>query len=458
MKGKRMIRYLLVLILFPWNLAAQEITLNDFLKLVKENHPIAKAAVLTNSSGIWEVLQSKGAFDPVLNFNGNQKKFKGNDYFTYSQTQLKIPVFYGFDIKTGYERNYGNFLDNESITPNSGLTNIGIQLSLFDVLLTDERRYQYRTAKINALQLKNEGNKILSKLLYDASKEYAEWFLTYSYNLVRINALTLAEERFKNTRSRFLGGDLPSIDTIDAYSELQKRQIELAQSRFELNIKRLKVSIFLWKDSIPYNLSESAIPSQTKAKKIDLSADSTNPEIIKINLKINQLKLDQKIAFRSFFPDINLGYNLLYQSDKLKSPFEDNYAGNNYKMMGGIYFPILMRKSRGKYNLVDNKNKVAILELKDALRTLQNNLDINKKEEIYLNSQLESQLQNIDIFNQLVNAERKRYLIGESTVFLMNARELKFIESKYKLIDFQAKLLKNWSEYYYLAGRFQLQE
>jgi len=74
MKGKRMIRYLLVLILFPWNLAAQEITLNDFLKLVKENHPIAKAAVLTNSSGIWEVLQSKGAFDPVLNFNGNQKK------------------------------------------------------------------------------------------------------------------------------------------------------------------------------------------------------------------------------------------------------------------------------------------------------------------------------------------------------------------------------------------------
>jgi outer membrane protein TolC len=66
---------------------------------------------------------------------------------------------------------------------------------------------------------------------------------------------------------------------------------------------------------------------------------------------------------------------------------------------------------------------------------------------LYYNSQIENlkdQIQlsegNIGNYETLLNAERQKFDIGESSLFLVNSRENKLINAQLKLIELKAKL------------------
>ena len=63
---------------------------------------------------------------------------------------------------------------------------------------------------------------------------------------------------------------------------------------------------------------------------------------------------------------------------------------------------------------------------------------------------------NIDNYFDLLRAERRKFDIGESSVFLLNSRETKYLESQQKLLGGLQKLLQSRVIYlYYTGGLFQ---
>ena len=53
-----------------------------------------------------------------------------------------MPLWYGADVKAGFERGTGAFVNPESYTAPAGLSYVGVSVPLAQDLLLDERRAQ----------------------------------------------------------------------------------------------------------------------------------------------------------------------------------------------------------------------------------------------------------------------------------------------------------------------------
>ena len=103
---------LLVVVLNVGFLSAQK-TFSDnmFYQLVVKNHPLAKQANLELEYGRVSVLKAKGGFDPKVFNSLNQKYYNSTQYYSLLDAGLKVPTWYGLELKTGFEnyKNYSNF-------------------------------------------------------------------------------------------------------------------------------------------------------------------------------------------------------------------------------------------------------------------------------------------------------------------------------------------------------------
>jgi outer membrane protein TolC len=101
--------------------------------------------------------------------------------------------------------------------------------------------------------------------------------------------------------------------------------------------------------------------------------------------------------------------------------------------------PLRLSEARGEY-------RQATLKI-DQTRLQQANKQVqiyNKVRQYFVDReqttiQLRLQEQLLDNFLKLQKAEETRFANGESTLFLINARELKAIEARQKLIELQSK-------------------
>jgi outer membrane protein TolC len=73
-----------------------------------------------------------------------------------------------------------------------------------------------------------------------------------------------------------------------------------------------------------------------------------------------------------------------------------------------------------------------------------------------LDQQRSIQNQNYSYCKLLVNAEEQRFKGGESSLFLINSRENKALESYEKLLDVQTKYFKTIAAVKWSAGRLFL--
>jgi len=55
--------------------------------------------------------------------------------------------------------------------------------------------------------------------------------------------------------------------------------------------------------------------------------------------------------------------------------------------------------------------------------------------------------------NALLQAEVRKFNFGESSIFLINTRETRFIEARLEQLDLQVKYLKTQAEYLQALGR-----
>jgi len=116
--------------------------------------------------------------------------------------------------------------------------------------------------------------------------------------------------------------------------------------------------------------------------------------------------------------------------------------------------PLFLRKERGKYQLskiklIQNEyeQKIVNREINNTIASTFNDVNTYRdliifQEKIYQNTKL------------LFEGEKRKFEIGESSVFLVNSRENKMIESKIKIKELESKLEKSIAHLYWAAGKF----
>jgi outer membrane protein TolC len=201
----------------------------------------------------------------------------------------------------------------------------------------------------------------------------------------------------------------------------------------------------------PVNLQNIDFQNTPPIDSIDviINAISVNhPEIKSLQLYVKQLDLERRLKLESLKPRVNLNYNVLSANQFTfnTNPEFVNLFNTNYKWGFDVSFPLFWGKGRGNYKLA--KLKITDTEYKLQLKQLEiiNKIQSYFNELIILRTQVDLYEEAAENYNRLLLAEEIKFQSGESSMFLINARQM-------KLLEFQSKLLEVKSKYYKaLAG------
>ncbi len=444
-------------------------TLTDMLTYVALRHPVARQAGLLPERALQEVRYARGLFDPAATSKYYGKTFKGKEYFHDWDTQLRVPVWYGFEVKAGFERGTGTYVNPENFTSPAGLSYIGLSLPLAQGLLIDERRAAVRQAQ--ALQGLAEAQRrgALNKLLLQAAKDYWDWSLNYRQLELRRQNVLLGDVRFRAVRQRVLFGDLAAIDSVEALGELQKRQAELSQARMEFGNATLVLSNYLWNEQQqPLNLPATARPQllpgpadwrnlpPDSVAALAVLAQQIHPELQKSRAKLSQLGVENRLLRNKLLPKLTLDYNLLQAgqpfSPEKPASLSGSYLENNYKLGVSFAYPLLLRQERAKLQLNRLKQQDTQLQLQQDTREIETGVQTVANSWQALREQLVLQQQVVQNAERLRQGEQTRFEIGESSVFLLNSREAKLLEARQKLSELQAKYAQTQATLRWAAG------
>jgi outer membrane protein TolC len=420
-------------------------TLSEYLGYVKTYHPIVKQANLVIDNSEAKLLKARGAFDPKIEVDFDKKQFKDKEYFNKLNGAFKIPTWYGLEFKANFENNNGLFLNPEANVPSDGLYAAGVSASLLKGLLINKRIASLKQAKFFLNQAKEDQQILVNEILYTASISYFNWLKTYNKKKVFNDFLENARIRFEGTKRAFLEGDKPSIDTLEAGINLNNRKLNLEKARIKLVKSSLELSNFLWlNENTPVELQENIVPDVSTLNNVDTAfnialfnnADfdiNNHPKIRSLEFKIKSLNIERKLKMNNLLPQLDVQYNFLTQAPReINSLVVDNYkAGINFKV------PLFLRKERGDLKLAKIKLQNAELENEATKVVIKNKVNAVQQElkSFIIQSNYISNI--VKDYSTLLKAEERKFFLGESSLFLVNSRESKLIETKLKAIEIE---------------------
>ena len=133
-----------------------------FLNIVRAYHPMVKQASLMVERAQADLTASRAGFDPAFYVAADRKTFDGKNYYNYLNPELKIPSWFGVEVKAGLENNRGDFTNPELSLGKSSY--LGVSVPVAKNLLMDKRRAALQQAKIFREQSKAEQSLAINDL------------------------------------------------------------------------------------------------------------------------------------------------------------------------------------------------------------------------------------------------------------------------------------------------------
>ena len=423
--------------------------IDNTLDIVRKYHPIIKQSFLQNEMSKNDLLASKSVFDPSFQMNTEEKTYDNKLYYRFNNTELKIPLWYGIDIKAGTENNIGERID-PSLTKNNSAF-VGVSLEPFRGIMVDKRNSIVKQAKNFVELTKNEQSLVVNDLLLEATSAYWNWVNTYYINTILIRSVQNNKERYDVVKKSYFSGDRAAIDTTEALTQLQTFEIMQNQAALDLQKARLELSNYFWTaNGMPYELEEDILPlSNFELNKINIielgkleelldQAIQTHPKIKMTNNKSAILDIEKRLKTIELFPSLKLNYNALENNlSRISSNFN---TSNNTKYGVTLTMPLFQRQARGE--LAKTKNKIDELDwnIKYITLEIENKVRSSFAEFYAIKQQVKTNEGILNANKLLFDTENIKFQMGESSLFLINSRELKFIETEQKHIALKSKL------------------
>lgn len=436
------------------------LTFREYLDNLINFHPIAKQAELRLDLGAAELLSAKGNLDPEIKADWNQKNFDGKLYYRQYRGKLIFPTILGIDVVGGYENTQGVFLNPENQTDDFGLWNIGVEVNVLQGLIVNERRIALEQAEVFQDLAKNERQIMLNDLMYAAISAYFDWQQYYWSQAVLQENIEIANTYFESTKQSFEGGEKTAMDTLEAFILYQDAISILQKNEIGLIKARQNVENYLWFESLPIMLQDQTVPEDTKNAlflgevDFDSSNLSAHPEILAAVNKLSYLEIEQKLKREKLKPKLKLKFNpLLSTSDNNIGP---NYTTSDYKWGLDFSMPLLFRSERADVQRGEIKLMESSLSIQNKRNELQNKIESSLLQQAVIRQNLNLTEQNVENYKRLLDGESEKFKFGESSVFLLNKRQEKYIDGQLKLIDMEIDLQFELLNYLYFSNRLMV--
>ncbi len=431
----------------------------QLVDIVKQYHPVARQAGILVEKAKADITIARGAFDPVLDNVRGRKTFDGLDYYLYNRSELSIPTWFGMEVSAGIENLSGSRTDPQETAGKTSY--LGLSIPLAKNLLMDKRRAALQTAKIFRQASEVEQRNMLNNLLLDAMKTYWYWMQNYQVYKILTDAVQVNEKRVELVKAGYKLGDRPAIDTTEALTQLQNFQVLRENAWMQFTNSGLDLGVFMWtQNDQPFSLPADVLPAEAAMPAADLpalqelldAARKNHPELLLYDYKMDALQIDQKLKFQQLLPVANFRYQQLGKGYDMLNTATTPLFENNFQYGLALGIPLRLSEGRGEYR----KAKLRITEtrLGQNLKQveIQNKVRTYFNELVALKNQVAVQEKAYTNYLILQRGEETRFRIGESSLFLVNARENKTLEALQKLQELRAKYMVTWSTLQWAAG------
>jgi outer membrane protein TolC len=440
--------------------AQSYISYNEFITSLKNNYPITKVAENISLQGDYQLKAARGNYDPVIDAVHENKFYNGKNYFSVAHAELKQPIFTNQFLVAGWDYGQGNFVDQSMQTPNSGTPFLGLETSVLQGLLFDKRRAEVLKAKGYKEYLNAEKKQIINQLLFEASLHFTDFAFAEKELQLYQYFMRLAIDRYKGLIDLSNAGERPAVDTIEASLLFQGRLLEYQSASIDNQKALNKLMNFYWSDGLkPMALDTAMIIKDSieiyydKAKQlvsIELQSDSfANPIIEKYRANQKILKVDKRLKAELIKPKLDVKYNFLSTGT---NPYSTDYSINNYKWGAKFSMPLFFRTSVNEFKIAKLRLQNNEFELLNKGNELSLKLQTLKQVISMIARQVMAAEKNVAFSKQLLLAEKLKFENGESSLFLLNTRETKWLESELKLAEYRAKFIKLYFELIYTKG------
>ncbi len=400
---------------------------------VDAHHPVVRSLTFRIDRAAAKVTAARGAFDPKLVASYTEKQFEGTDYFNYGQAGLKLPTWLGVDVNAYQIIADGTYLNNERTVPAEGLYKVGVDVPIGGDLIWDERRAMLRDAQLVVERTQAEQRLAYSDVIFEAKMRYFEWAQKEAEWSVFVEVEQLAQERFDLVKRAFQAGDRPAMDTVESRIQWYNRKLKVQEARAKANAARAKLSAMLWTDdAIPLEIPNNFYPD-IAALDFIIPPDSLTmfnmlvdqPQVAALTVEVDRAMNQRRWSRAQLWPDVSVQYNILRgvgEGSEWAIP-------DQYEWGLQLNIPLFLRKARGNAEAADAYLQEAELKRMDAIQKAEAEM-YGLQTETYNLARQWLQAQEVYMMSEtLLEAERRRFMLGESSVFLVNARENAMVQA-----------------------------
>ncbi len=431
MKAGRQAAGLVIVLLACTEAGAQALTPEDVLRSVTRALPLLEQARQEVAIARAESIEARGAFD--LKVKGDTLSQRGVYDNDRAKAQLEQPLAAsGLSLFGGYRAGQGVFApyDGKAQTLSDGEVSGGFELPLLRGRATDERRAQRQSAEIGAEVAERGFDKARLTSYKDALAEYWDWVAAGEQLRIARALLDLADTRDRQLADAVAVGQVAPVERTDNRRAILQRRSALATAQRYLEQQTIDLSLYLRdQQGRPVRPALTRLPSLPDPAVPPVDGDEDmhvrralerRPEIAALRLKRQQQGVALDLARNSLLPDLSL-FSQISRDFGTGAPTR---AGASFETGLSFALPLQRRKATGKTLQAQAKMLVVDQELRWAEDLIRADVQDAISAIGASRAVLDVITEEVTVARELESLERDRFLLGDSTQFLVNLREL----------------------------------
>jgi outer membrane protein TolC len=374
------------------------------------------------------------AFEPRVNLSSEGKDYGNDLQYRLDRAEARVGLPGGIDLVGGAAQGTGAFINPERRTPTEGLVNLGISAPLGGALVFSDRQYEWGASTRNLEIAEAKLDRTERMAILNAVKVYTFWQAQSEVQGAVDEALAVAAERLRLVREAFRLGERSEMDTLEAYLSWVDRRADAAkQANFTAGAIADVQQLLRGADTTGVDLTgmrPQSLPVVLGTSRLEVGSI---PELEMVNSALRRECLATTTAWAQWLPAPYVDYRMLQWGGSAWNP-----EAVQWKV--GLTVPLFNQKARAELAGAQARLRAAQA---NATAT-QNQFDIVRVQLAQQVQALDSELKALTASETasyaLLQQERRRFALGESTMFILASRETKYLEAVQKRTLTSAKL------------------
>ncbi len=425
---------------------AQVLTLQEVLQSVEKSYPPLLAALQERQAAQGDLLTALGRFDTNFRarFDTDQIGFYDNERvdigFEQATTRSGASFFGGWRLGEGSFAPYDGKFDTRSL----GEFRAGMRMPLLRDRAIDSRRADLQKADLNRriATLSIDQQKIV--ILQTATRRYWEWVAAGRRYAVAEQLLELAMKRNDILKESVRLGQVPAIEVAENERAILQRRSQLVEAERTLQLATIDLSLFYrTAEGKPQMAGASQLPSgfpDQAALTPEQIADDIEtalrrrPEVERLIVQRRQTEVDAALGKNQRLPNVDVLLSFTREGGSgavRRGPTE---------LKGSIIFELPLQRRAAEGRIMNAEARLNQLEQREQFARDQITAEVQDAISAVQTAYRRARLiaEEVQVARTLEDAERTKFDLGDSTLFLVNLREQATFDAAVREVSAQA--------------------